>query len=121
MGLTAIDSNAFALGLTAGNFEFVASQPLAARTGRLEYAYADYDIVETQDGKFDIAVSDLGARSVSMRPHKRETRFAATYRHNFGQFTDGAVGFIYRVNPNNTDEFGNEAVFMLKMSHRVGI
>lgn len=121
LGLTAIDSNAFALGLNAGNFEFVASQPLAARTGRLEYAHADYDIVETQDGKFDIAVSDLGARSVSMRPHKRETRFAATYRHNFGQFTDGAVGFIYRVNPNNTDEFGNEAVFMLKMSHRVGI
>jgi hypothetical protein len=44
-----------------------------------------------------------------------------TYRHNFGEFTDGAFGFIYRVNPNHTDKFGNESIFMLKLSHRLGI
>ncbi len=121
LGLSSIESNAFALGINAGNFQFVASQPLAARAGHMDYAHAEYDIVEDSDGRFDIAVSEMGARRVGLRPEKRETRFAAAYRHRFGEFTDGAVGFIYRVNPNNTDEYGNESVLMLKLSHRLGI
>jgi hypothetical protein len=48
-------------------------------------------------------------------------RYSGAYRHKFGEFTDGAFGFIYRVNPNNTDEFGNESIFMMKLSHRLGI
>jgi len=44
-----------------------------------------------------------------------------TYRHQFGDFTDGAVGFIYRINPNHTDDFGNESIFMMKLTHRLGI
>ncbi|MDE5615298.1 MAG: ankyrin repeat domain-containing protein [Alphaproteobacteria bacterium] len=121
MGISDIYSNAFAIGVDMGNFEFTLSQPLAARGGHLKYAYADYDTVEGGDGRFDIAVGDMGVRSAALRPARRENRFSATYRHSFGEFTDGAVGFIYRMNPNNTDEFGDESVFMLKLSHRLGI
>ena len=121
MGIDDVYSNAFAIGADVGNFQFAISQPLAARSGHLKYAFADYDTVETSDGKFDIVANDVGVRGVSLRAAKRETRLAATYRHSFGEFTDGAIGFIYRMNPNNTDEFGNESVFMLKMSHRLGI
>lgn len=121
LGVSDIYSNSFAVGLRIGNFELSLSQPLAARAGHLKYAYADYDTVESVDGKFDIVVNDAGMRSAALRPERRENRLAATYRHSFGEFTDGALGFIYRMNPNNTDEFGDEAVFMLKMSHRVGI
>ena len=59
--------------------------------------------------------------NLDLSPDKREVRFTGAYRHNFGEFTDGAVGFIYRVNPNNTDVFGNESIFMMKMTHRLGI
>lgn len=121
LGINNVYSDAWALGANVGNFEFTVSQPLAARDGHLKYAYADYETVETADGKFDIVMRDMGVRSAALRPAHRETRLAATYRHSFGEFTDGAVGFIYRINPNNTDEFGNESVFMLKMSHRIGI
>jgi len=121
LGISAVDSNAFALGLNMGNFEFALSQPLAVRTGHLEYSHADYDTVETADGRFELITRDAGVRRATLRPARRETRLAATYRHSFGEFTDGAVGFIYRINPDNTDEFGNESVFMLKLSHRMGI
>lgn len=121
LGLSDVYSNAFAVGLNIGNFEITLSQPLAARGGRLKYAYAEYDTVETDDGRFDIVVGDTGVRSAALRPARRENRLAMTYRHSFGEFTDGAVGFIYRMNPNNTDEFGDESVFMLKLSHRLGI
>ena len=59
--------------------------------------------------------------NVDLSPIHREVRFTGEYRHNFGDFTDGAIGFIYRVNPNNTDVFGNESVFMMKLTHRLGI
>lgn len=121
MGLSAIDSNAFALGLNVGGFEVVASQPLAVRKGHLSYAYADYSVVETDDNRFDIVANELSIRHAGMRPVHRETRLAAQYRHPLGEFTDGALGLIYRMNPNNTDEFGNETVLMLKLSHRLGI
>lgn len=121
LGMTGIDSNAFAVGANVGNFEFAVSQPLAITDGALRYAYADYDVVEMTDNKYDLNVVDAHIEDLSLRPQQRELRFSGTYRHKFGEFTDGAFGFIYRVNPNHTDDFGNESIFMLKMSHRIGI
>lgn len=119
--LSALDSNAFAIGADVGRFNFGVSLPLAVRSGEMNYAYADYDIIELDDGRYDIAVTDFGTRRLNLKPVAREVRLNATYRHHFGEFTDGAFGFIYRIHPNNTLEFGNESLFMLKLSHRVGI
>ncbi|MCQ2581587.1 MAG: ankyrin repeat domain-containing protein [Alphaproteobacteria bacterium] len=116
-----LNSNAFAFGANLGNFEFTVSRPLAIYSGALRYAYADYDIVDNGNGKYDLSVSGAGLRDLSLAPDVRETRFSGTYRHSFGEFTDGALGFIYRVNPNNTNQFGNESIFMLKLTHRLGI
>ena len=117
LGLTDIDSNAFALGANIGNFEFSVSQPLAITDGSLKYAYAKYDV----DDNSQLNIVDTHVADLSLQADVRETRFMGTYRHKFGEFTDGAFGFIYRVNPNHTDKFGNESVFMLKMTHKLGI
>ena len=121
LGMTNIDSNAFALGANVGNFEFAVSQPLAITDGALQYAYADYDVVEVADNKYELNVLDTHIEDLNLSPEKRELRFSGAYRHKFGEFTDGAFGFIYRINPNHTDDFGNESIFMLKMTHRLGI
>ncbi|MFQ6739703.1 MAG: ankyrin repeat domain-containing protein [Alphaproteobacteria bacterium] len=121
LGMSELDSNSFALGADIGNLNLTVSQPLAVRRGSLHYAYAQYDIVESGAGHYDLVVSDTGIRDLSLVPEKREVRFTGTYRHQFGKFTDGAFGFMYRINPNNTDVFGNESIFMLKMTHRLGI
>lgn len=121
MGLTDINSNAFAFGANVGNFEFSVSQPLAITDGALQYAYAEYDVVENANGGYELNVVDTHVADLSLRPDMRELRLAGTYRHQFGEFTDGAIGFIYRVNPNHTDDFGNESIFMMKLHHRLGI
>ena len=121
LGMTDIDSNAFAFGMDAGNFSFSVSAPLAISNGSVRYPFANYEIIETDDGKYDLNITDMYVADLNLRPDKREVRFSGTYRHNFGEFTDGAIGFIYRVNPNNTSEFGNESIFMMKMTHRLGI
>ena len=121
LGMTDIDSNAFAFGMDAGNFSFAVSAPLAISSGSIQYPHANYEIIETDDGKYDLNITDMYVADLNLRPDKREVRFTGTYRHNFGEFTDGAIGFIYRVNPNNTSEFGNESIFMMKMTHRLGI
>ena len=74
-----------------------------------------------QEGKYDIVMRDAGIQNIDLRADKRELRFSGTYRHNIDVFTDAAFGFIYRVNPNHTDEFGNESIFMLKLTHALGI
>ena len=74
-----------------------------------------------ENNKYELNVVDTRIAALDLSPVKREVRFTGTYRHQFGAFTDGAFGFIYRVNPNHTDEFGNESIFMMKMSHRLGI
>ena len=117
LGLTDIDSNAFAFGANIGNFEFSVSQPLAITDGSLKYAYAKYDV----DDNSQLNVVDTHVADLSLQADKRETRFVGTYRHKFGTYTDGAFGFIYRANPNHTGKFGNESVFMLKMTHKLGI
>lgn len=121
LGLTDIESNAFTFGANVGNFEFTVAQPLAITDGALQYAHAEYDVVEVEKGKYDLVVRDARVADLSLRPDNREVRFTATYRHSFGEFTDGALGLIYRVNPNHTDDFGNESIFMMKLSHRLGI
>jgi len=119
--LSPMDLNAFAFSADFGNLNIGASLPLAVWRGNMRYAYADYDIVRLDDGRYDIAVSDVGTRDIDVSARAREVRLNATYRHSFGEFTDGAFGFIYRIHPNNIDEFGNESLFMLKLTHRVGI
>lgn len=121
LGMSDVNSNAFAFGADIGNFSFAVSRPLAVSRGSMQYAHADYDVVETDDGKYELVVSDTYVANLNLSPEKRETRLNASYRYNFGPFTDGALGFIYRINPNNTDEFGNESIFMMKMTHRLGI
>jgi len=121
LGMTDVTSNAVALGADVGGFSFAVSRPLAVTDGAMKYAHADYEIVETPDGKYDLNISNMHVADLDLAPRTRELRFNASYKHNFGEWTDGAIGFIYRVNPNNTDEFGNESIFMLKMTHRLGI
>ncbi len=116
-----LNSNAFAFGADIENMNFGVSLPLAVYDGHMNYDYANYEIVDTEDGRYDLAISDFGTRHINMSPMHREVRLNATYRHNFGPFTDGAIGFIYRINPNNTNDFGNESIFMMKMSHLIGI
>jgi hypothetical protein len=121
LGVSDIKSNAFGMGLSLGNLDINVSQPLAITDGSLQYSYAKYDVTDNGDGKYELNVVDTHIADLSLVPDMREWRFGATYRHKFGEFTNGAIGFIYRVNPNNTDEFGNESVFMLKMTHSLGI
>lgn len=121
LGLDDIYSDSFALGANIGSFEFVASMPMAITRGALQYAYAEYDVVQRDDNNYELNIRDTRVADLSLVPDMREVRFAGTYRHSFGEFTDGAIGFIYRVNPNNTDDFGNESIFMMKLSHRLGI
>ena len=121
VGVSDIESNAFAFGANIGNLEFALAQPLAITDGALQYARADFDVVKLGDSKYDIVLRDAGIEDIDLHADKRELRFSGTYRHNIGAFTDAAFGFVYRINPNNTDDFGNESVFMLKLTHTLGI
>ncbi len=121
MGVSDIASDAFAFGVDAGNFGLTVAAPLAVSRGNMKYAYADYDIVDGADGNFDLVVRDTHIENIDLRPSSRELRISAEYRHSFGEYTDGAVGFVYRINPNHTDVFGDEGIVMMKMSHRIGI
>lgn len=121
LGLSEIKSNAFGIGLTVGNFDFSISQPLAITDGVLRYSYAKYDVTDNGNGIYNLNVIDAHVADLSLASEQREIRFGATYRHNFGEFTNGAIGFIYRQNPNNTDYFGDESVFMIKLTHSLGI
>ncbi len=116
-GLSELKSNAFAAGVNLGNFDLTVSMPLALVSGAMRYSVADVAL----DDNGALVVNSLGERSIDLTPDVREYRLNASYRHQFGEWTDGALGFIYRVNPNNTDAFGNESIFMMKLSHRLGI
>ncbi len=121
LGLSDISSNAFAFGMDTGNFSFSVSRPLSVSSGSMKYAYADYEVSELEDGKYDLVIKDTHIEDINLASDSREIRFSGTYRHNFGPWTDGAIGFIYRINPNNIDDFGNESIFMFKLHHRLGI
>ncbi len=121
LGMSDIESNSFAIGAKVGNFELSVLQPLAITDGNLKYAYAKYDVISDENGKSELNVIDTRIASLDLKPDNRELRFVGSYRHNLGQFTDMALGFIYRVNPNHTDKFGDESIFMFKLSHKLGI
>ena len=121
LGMSDIYSDAFGFEMNAGHFTLGLSRPLGVLRGTMQYSYADYDIIDTAEGRYDIGVSDAGVRDIDLRPDAREYRISGAYRHALGAFTDGAIGFIYRINPNHTDAFGNESIFMLKLNHRLGI
>ena len=115
-----IKSNAFAIGANIGGFDFTAAMPLATVDGKMGYGYADFEIVEDGD-EYTVAMNNPHVEYVDLAKSKREMRFSSSYKQPIGEFTDAGVGFIYRVNPNNTDAFGNESIFMFKMHHRLGI
>lgn len=115
-----IESNAFAFGADIGGFNLTAAMPLATVGGKMGYSYAEFDVVEN-DGRYDIAVNNPHTEYVDLSKQKRELRFSSSYKRAVGDWTDAGIGFIYRVNPNNTDMFGNESIFMFKMHHRLGI
>lgn len=115
-----IKSNSFAIGSDIYGFNFTAAMPLAVVDGRAGYDYADLSVVE-QNGKYTVAVNNPHTEYIDLSAQKRELRFSGSYKQSLGEFTDAGVGFIYRVNPGNTDAFGNESIFMLKIHHRLGI
>ena len=115
-----IKSDSFAFGVDIGGFSFTAAMPLAVVDGKMGYGYADFDVVDNND-KYEIAISNAHTEYIDLSAVKRELRFTTTYKQSVGTFTDAGVGFIYRVNPNNTDAFGNESIFMFKVHHRLGI
>ena len=115
-----IKSNAFAIGADIGGFGFTAAMPLATVSGKMGYSYAEFEVVEDGD-EYTVAMNNPHVEYVDLAKQKREFRFSSSYKHAIGEFTDAGVGFIYRVNPNNTDAFGNESIFMFKMHHRLGI
>ncbi len=118
--LSNIKSNAFALGLDAYGFSFSAAMPLAVVNGKMGYDYAEMTVVEN-NGSYEVAVNNPHIEYIDLAPEKRELRFSGAYRQPLGEFTDAGIGFVYRVNPGNTDAFGNESIMMFKIHHRLGI
>ncbi|MCL1892492.1 MAG: ankyrin repeat domain-containing protein [Alphaproteobacteria bacterium] len=119
LGLSSIQSNAFSVGADYKNWSFTVSQPLAVTRGHMRYATMNYEVVESDTGyelNADPYVADL-----NLAPDARETRFSFAYRTQLGPATSAALGLVYRVNPDNTRQFGNESIFMMKIRHRLGI
>ncbi len=116
--LSDIKSNAFALGADVGGFSFTVAMPLAVIDGRLGYSYADLDVVE-KDNCYEIAVNNAHTEYLDLTPEHRELRFTTSYKHAFSEDFDAGVEFMYRVNPYNTDAFGNESVFMFKLRRAI--
>jgi len=118
--LSDIKSDAYAIGLNLGGFEFTASKPLAVTHGKLGYDYAEFNVVQN-GGTYNVELVNSGIEYIDLSSKNRETRFSGSYKTSVGKFTDAGVGLIYRINPNNTDTFGNESILMFKIQHRLGI
>ena len=115
-----LKSNAFAAGVDINGFSFTAALPLAVVDGKIGYDYADFNVVENY-GHYEIKMNNPHTEYLDLGAQKREMRFTTNYKKSLGALTDAGVGFMYRVNPNNTDAFGNESILMFKLHHRVGI
>ncbi|MBO7645205.1 MAG: hypothetical protein J6S57_02790 [Alphaproteobacteria bacterium] len=115
-----IKSNAFAFGMDIGGFGLTIAAPLAVVDGNMGYGYAEYEVVEN-DNSYEIAVNNAHTEYVDLSAKNRELRFTTSYRKSFGEMVDAGVEFMYRLNPNNTNVFGNESVFILKFQRRIGI
>lgn len=118
--LSDIKSNAYSVGLDMGGVSLTASMPLAVVDGKMGYDYAELSVIE-EDGKYIVEANNPHIEYIDLASQKREVRFAGSYKQSIGEFTDAGFGFIYRINPNNTDMFGNESILMLKIHHRLGI
>ncbi|MCL2369472.1 MAG: hypothetical protein FWC83_02240, partial [Alphaproteobacteria bacterium] len=66
-------------------------------------------------------IGDPRMESMNFAPASREVRATFAYRAQLAEHTHGALGLVYRINPNNTDLFGNERIAMFRLSHRLGI
>jgi hypothetical protein len=121
LGLSDLESNAFSVGADIGGWSFAVARPLAVTGGGMRYSHAEYEVVEDSDGNFSLVVNNAGIRDLGLAPENRELRFSGAYRAKLGPHTSGAFGFIYRVNPNNIKDFGNESILMIKLRHKVGI
>ncbi len=121
LGLSDLDSNAFSASMDWGNFSFAVASPLAITSGNLQHMYTEYEVVETDDNVYDLVVKDSYIRDMDLSAADRELRFSGYYNTKLGVHTDGSVGFIYRINPEHTKQFGNESIFMFKLKHSVGI
>ena len=118
--LSDIKSNAFALGADAYGVSFTAAMPLATVDGKMGYDYADLSVVEN-NGSYEVVANNPHVEYIDLVPQKRELRFSGSYTRPVGEFTNAGLGFVYRVNPGNTDAFGNESILMFKVHHRLGI
>ena len=94
--------------------------PLATVDGKIGYDYAEFNVVENDNG-YEIAMNNPHIEYVDLSAQKRELRFSTSYKKSIGEWTDAGLGMIYRINPNNTDKFGNESIFMFKINHKIGI
>ena len=115
-----IKSNAFSLGLDVGGFALTVAAPVAVVDGSMGYGYAEFNVVENDNG-YEIAMNNAHNEYVDLSAQNREFRFTSSYKKQIGAMTDGGVEFMYRVNPNNTNVFGNESIIMFKLHHHVGI
>lgn len=118
-GLSDISSNSFVVGARYKNLDIEIARPLAITSGDLSYATMDYQIVEDNDS-FGINATPIVAYA-DLSATARETRFSLAYRTALDEHTDGALGMVFRHNPNNTNRFGNESILMLKIKHKIGI
>ncbi|MCL2890035.1 MAG: hypothetical protein FWF34_02155, partial [Alphaproteobacteria bacterium] len=119
LGLSDLRSDAYSVGMEYGGWSFNIARPLGVTRGMMQYVTGDYELVETDAG-YDV-VGESYIANLNMAARNRETRFSMAYRTPLGPATNGAFGFIYRDNPNHTDRFGNESIFMLKLNHKIGI
>ncbi len=122
-GLSKLTSNAMSFGAQFAFNEktmlnFSASQPLAVTSGSMKYASADFELIESESG-YDLRLNPHDVY-VDLSPNHRETRFSGFLQHQFNDITSGAIGFVYRINPNHDYTAPDETVFMLKMRHAVG-
>jgi hypothetical protein len=116
-----IKSNAFAFGADVGGFGLTVAAPLAVVDGRMGYNYSDLSVVENADGGYGVAIDNSHIEYVDLSALRREFRFSMSYRAALDENTTGGAEFIYRVNPGNTNAFGNESILMFKMHHVLGL
>ncbi|MDR2685580.1 MAG: ankyrin repeat domain-containing protein [Rickettsiales bacterium] len=112
-------STAASAKLDWGNLSVGVALPLAVVHGTMDYLDVQMWTDETEDG-YKLMV-DASLHNINMANSEREVRLNAEYKLELGEFTTANLGAIYRINPNNTAQFGNESILMLKLSHKLGI
>jgi hypothetical protein len=117
--VSSFTSTAAAAQLDLGKLSVGASLPLAVIDGHVKYLDVRMENVEASHG-YDLLVNSSD-RTINMANTEREVRLNMAYRMDLGQFTNANVGAIYRINPDNSSQFGNESILMFKLRHKLGI